>query len=162
MTHTGLAHRVHLYGPKLQDFISMSDLTPRSVLVVDSDPADLSDTVRLLQSAGYRVASASAFDQAKEILANDSPDLLITGLRLGPYNGLHLVLRSQADHPGMAAIVTSRVRDAVLEAEALRHKAAYLLRPLADGEFLEAIMRSLTIPAADALQGGTQVGDFTT
>jgi DNA-binding NtrC family response regulator len=139
----------------------MSHLAQRSILVVDSDLSDLADTVRLLQSAGYRVVSASAFDQAKEILANDSPDLLITGLRLGPYNGLHLILRSQADHPAMAAIVTSRVRDAVLEAEAQRHKAAYLLRPLADNEFLDAIIRSLTIPPADPQQEGAQTGDVT-
>jgi len=139
----------------------MSVTTQRSVLVVDSDPGDLSDTVRLLQTAGYHVASASAFDQAKEILAHDSPDLLITGLRLGPYNGLHLILRSQADHPGMAAIVTSRVRDAVLEAEAQRHKAAYLLRPLADGDFLDAITRSLKVRAAEAPEDGGQVSDLT-
>jgi DNA-binding NtrC family response regulator len=139
----------------------MSDLANRSILVVDADPSDLSDTVELLQSAGYRVVAAAGFDQAKQILANHSPDLLITGLRLGPYNGLHLVLRSQADHPGMAAIVTSRVRDAVLEAETLRHKAAYLLKPLADGAFLEAILRSLTMPAADTPQDAAQIGDFT-
>jgi DNA-binding NtrC family response regulator len=139
----------------------MSDLEKRSILVVDADPSDLSETVELLQSAGYRVAAATGFDQAKQILASHSPDLLITGLRLGPYNGLHLILRSQADHPGMAAIVTSRVRDAVLEAETLRHKAAYLLRPVADGAFLEAILRSLTMPAADTQRDGAQVGDFT-
>jgi len=122
----------------------MSELTQRSVLVVDSDPADLSDTARLLTSAGYRVATAAAFDEAKQLLANQSPDLLITGLRLGPYNGLHLILRSRADHPAMAAIVTSRYADPVLEAEAHRHNAGYLLRPLDDGDFLHAISRSLS------------------
>jgi DNA-binding NtrC family response regulator len=117
----------------------------RSVLVVDSDPADLSDTARLLEGAGYRVATAGAFDEAKLLLASESPDLLITGLRLGPYNGLHLVLRSRTDHPEMVAIVVSRFADPVLEAEAQRHNARYLLRPLADGEFLQAITTSLDV-----------------
>jgi DNA-binding NtrC family response regulator len=121
----------------------MTDVTQRSILVVDSDPSDLSDTAHLLERAGYRVATATAFDEAKHLLASESPDLLITGLRLGPYNGLHLVLRSRMDHPTMAAIVMSRFADPVLEAEAHRQNADYLLRPLADDDFLGAINRSL-------------------
>ncbi|HKY20070.1 MAG TPA: response regulator [Vicinamibacterales bacterium] len=115
----------------------------RSVLVVDSNPSDLSNTVLLLQTAGYQVAAATAFDEAKQLLASQSPDLLITGLRLGPYNGLHLILRSRTDHPAMAAIVISPFPDSVLEAEAQRQNAGYLLRPLADGDFLHAVKRSL-------------------
>jgi DNA-binding NtrC family response regulator len=126
----------------------MTDLTQRSVLVVDSDPADLSETARLLEAAGYRVATATAFDEAKQRLATESPDLLITGLRLGPYNGLHLILRSRTDHPGMAAIVMSRFADPVLEAEAHRQNAGYLLRPMAEGDFLHAITRSLNVHPA--------------
>jgi len=99
--------------------------------------------VSLLQAAGYRVSTASAFDEAKQRLATESPDLLITGLRLGPYNGLHLILRSRVDHPEMAAIVMTHFSDPVLEAEAQRQQARFLLRPVGDREFLDAITRSL-------------------
>jgi DNA-binding NtrC family response regulator len=124
----------------------------RSVLVVESDPSDLSSTVLLLQQAGYRVTAATAFDEAKQLIASESPDVLITGLRLGPYNGLHLVLRSRADHPEMAAIITTRFSDPVLEAEAQRQQASFLLRPVADSELLNAVTRSLgeTRPATSA------------
>jgi len=125
------------------------------VLVVESDPAELSSTVMLLQSAGYRVATASAFEEAKLVLASQSPDLLITGLRLGPYNGLHLILRSRADHPAMAAIVTTRVSDPVLEAEARRQHANYVLKPLSDMDFLSAIGQSLK-PLAVATEGSDE------
>jgi len=121
----------------------MTEQSQRSILVVESDPFDLSDMVRLLERAGYRVATAAAFAEAKHLLASGSPDLLITGLRLGPYNGLHLVLRSRTDHPTMAAIVVSRFADPVLEAEAHRQHADYLLRPMPDDDFLGAIDRSL-------------------
>src|SRR4051812_33871418 len=104
-------------------------MSQRCVLVVDSDPSDLSSTVALLETAGYRVAAAAAFHEAKQLLARESPDLLITGLRLGSYNGLHLVLRSRSDHPDMAAIVVARAADPVLEAEARRQQASFLLRP---------------------------------
>jgi DNA-binding NtrC family response regulator len=123
----------------------------RSVLVVDSDSSDLVSTVLLLQSAGYHVVSAKAFDEAKQLLAGEAPDLLITGLRLGQYNGLHLILRSRTAHPAMAAIVTSPYHDSVLEAEAQRQRAGFVVRPIPDSAFLEAVSRSLR-EAVAALQ----------
>jgi len=115
----------------------------RSVLVVYEDPADRHKTVLLLQGAGYSVAAAANFEEAKQFLASQAPDVLITDLRLGSYNGLHLVLRSRADHPDMAAFVTSHSPDPVLEAEAQREQARFLLRPIPDKELLDAITLSL-------------------
>ena len=115
----------------------------RFVLLVDADSTDLASTTMLLESAGYRVVSAAAFEDAKRLLALEVPDLLITGLRLGPYNGLHLILRSRSDHPEMAAIVTSRYRDCVLEEEARRQNAGFVIRPVADDDFLATVSRSL-------------------
>ena len=77
--------------------------SPRMVLVVYADPEDRERTVVLLEAAGYQVAAASNFEEAKQFLATETPDVLITDLRLGSYNGLHLVLRSRTDHPDMAA-----------------------------------------------------------
>lgn len=128
----------------------------RCVLVVESDPTDLLSTVSLLETAGYRVATASAFDEAKQVLATESPDLLITDLRLGSYNGLHLILRSRSDHPEMAAIVLTNFADPVLEAEAQRQHAGFLLRPVGDQEFLEAITRSLASGAHAQTVSGTE------
>ena len=118
----------------------------RTVLVVDSDTEDRLSTVMLLEGAGYQVQSAGNFEEAKTLLAARSPDILITDLRLGPYNGLHLVLRSRIDHPEMAALVTTRVADPVLEAEAHRQQAQFLLRPITDSQLLAAI--SATLPPA--------------
>jgi len=114
----------------------------RYVLVVDADPSDRANTVSLLQSAGYRVVAATAFDEAKQLIASEAPDLLVTSLRLGSYNGIHLILRSRMDHPTMAAIVTSRYADAVLEAEARRQHADFVVRPVTDGALLQAVSRS--------------------
>jgi two-component system response regulator GlrR len=129
----------------------------RSVLVVDADSADLASTAMLLESAGYRVVSAAAFDEAKRLLAVEVPDLLITGVRLGPYNGLHLILRTRSDHPGMAAIVTSRYRDTVLEEEARRQRAGFVVRPVADDEFLAEVSRSLGTHEAPAESVATDI-----
>ena len=114
-----------------------------TVLVVDANPTDRARTVRLLEAAGYCVTETGSFDEAKHLITRAAPDVLITDLRLGSYNGLHLILRSKVDHPGMAALVTSRFDDPVLQAEAERHHAAFVLRPIGDDEFLLAISDSL-------------------
>ncbi|MEO5739995.1 MAG: response regulator [Vicinamibacterales bacterium] len=117
--------------------------SPRSVVVVDGNGPDRTNTVTLLEAAGYRVRSARSFDEAKTLLAAEPPDILITDLRLGQYNGLHLVLRSRSDHPEMAALVTSRVADPVLEAEAHRQRAQFILVPLTGTQLLQAVASSL-------------------
>ena len=119
----------------------------RSVVVVDANPEDRSRTVQLLQAAGFRVTSTADFDEAKKLIASEGPDLLITDLRLGSYNGLHLILRSRCDHPEMAALVMSRYPDPVLEAEARRQNARFLLKPLHDVDLLDAITGVLPTPA---------------
>ena len=117
--------------------------TPCSVVVVDGNALDRTTTVALLEGAGYRVRSAQSFDEAKMLLAEEPPDILITDLRLGQYNGLHLVLRTRSNHPEMAALVTSRVADPVLEAEAYRQHAHFILVPLTPPQLLEAVASTL-------------------
>jgi len=67
----------------------------------------------------------------------------VAGVRLGAYNGLHLIVRSHADHPGMAAILTSHSLDPVLKAEADRQNASYILRPCSEQDLLTVVARSL-------------------
>ena len=114
-----------------------------SVVVVDLNAPNRTHTVTLLEAAGYRVRAARSFDEAKTLLDAERPDILITDLRLGQYNGLHLVLRTRTDCPRMAAVVTSRVPDPVLEAEALRQHAHFVLAPLTAAQLLHAIAQSL-------------------
>jgi DNA-binding NtrC family response regulator len=115
---------------------------PRSILVVAADPIERSNTVHILRDAGYRVSCAGNFEEGKQLLAEEQPDVLITDLRLGAYNGLHLILRSRADHPAMAAFITAPTADPVLAAEATRQNASFLVRPLTDGDLLTAIAGS--------------------
>src|SRR2546428_12877048 len=82
---------------------------------------------------------ASSFEEAKRRLALAEPDLLIADIRLGSYNGLHLVLRSRADFPKIAAIVTHVARDPVLEAQATAFNAVYLVKPLDPKELLNVV-----------------------
>jgi DNA-binding NtrC family response regulator len=121
-------------GPELQ----------RLILIVEAEPGrDLRGAGLLFESAGFRVLSAGSFDEAKQLLKSDSPDVLLTELKLGPYNGLHLVVRSRADHPQMAAFVTSHFADTALAAEAASQNAAFLVRPFGDLDLLKAVQRAV-------------------
>lgn len=69
----------------------------RRVLVVDGDQAFL----RLMQSAIAHLADVDTctdFETARKQLFDRPPELLVTNVRLGPYNGLHLVLLAAAAH----------------------------------------------------------------
>src|SRR5262245_61795881 len=111
----------------------------QSILLVEIDPGQRAATKDVLQSAGFQIMCASSYSEAKKMLAASPPDMLITGLRLGEYNGLQLVLRTRIEHPEMAAIVTSEIADRVLEAEAERQSAAFLVRPLDTDRLLTVV-----------------------
>lgn len=102
---------------------------PVSVLVVDSRAAQLSETASILQDAGYSVTRALGFEEGRRSLDAKRPAVLITSVRLGPFNGLHLVVRSRGGDPAMAAILTHDVVDPVLEREARQQDAIMLLTP---------------------------------
>ena len=82
-----------------------------TVLVVEPDPAALEAKLEALASAGCETTGVSTFEAAKAKLARAAPDVLVTNIRLGAYNGLHLVARSSVDHPDMGAVVLDPVHD---------------------------------------------------
>lgn len=103
---------------------------PHRVLIVDTDSEALAGDRSILVDAGYVVTWTADFTEAKEQLRLAPPDLLMTDVRLGAYNGLHLVHRLHFDHPEMPAIVTDKAADPVLQEEARRADALYLIKPV--------------------------------
>jgi DNA-binding response OmpR family regulator len=107
------------------------------IMIVATEGEGLIAVANLLRRAGYDVVTAFGFKEATALLAAGSPDLLVSAIRLGGYNGLHLVLRSRVRHPGLRAILLDRSYDRVMESEAKRYGAQYLVEPI-DGEALLA------------------------
>lgn len=114
----------------------------RSVLVVD-DSASQGEIVSSLRAAGYRATGVGTFEEATQLIEADPPDSLITELRLGAYNGLHLVIRSQAGNPNIVAIIHTAFPDPVLEAEARRLDAEFLERPVEPSTLLAVLSERL-------------------
>jgi two-component system response regulator RegA len=118
-------------------------LAAAAALVVDPSLTEALSTVALLTGRGFEVTVAETFAKAKERLNARVPALLITEIRLGEYNGLHLVLRGKAQRPSMAALVTSAVLDPVLQADAEAMGATFLIKPIDDKNLLAAVMRTM-------------------
>jgi len=118
-------------------------MRPDRVLIVDDDGATRRGLVQLLAQAGYDATAVGTFDEARRIIGASPPDLLITDIRLEAYNGLQLILNSPRTIP---TIVITGFADPVLEAEARRGGAAYLVKPVQPVELLEVVAEKLAAP----------------
>lgn len=113
----------------------------RKILVVEDDTATRRGLMALLRNAGYDVVAVDSIPDAKKALVAERPDLLITDVRLGAYNGLQLVAMNPNPIP---AIVMTGFPDRVLEAEARRLGAEFVLKPVAPSALLDMIERKLS------------------
>jgi CheY-like chemotaxis protein len=87
------------------------------ILVVSADPAVLSGRVTALRRSGFSARACASFPDARRTLEDGPPpEVLVTDVRLGPYNGLHLVAVARVELPRTVAIVVGG-QDHVLEVE---------------------------------------------
>ena len=108
---------------------------PAQVLLVGRSGGIASALASDLAAAGYETLVASDFDEGKALLAK-RPSVLITEIKLGAYNGLHLAIRARA--LGTPALVIGDP-DPVLEADANRQRALYVTPPLDPRRVLDLI-----------------------
>jgi len=112
---------------------------PFRLLIVDPELPSRDAVERVLTGTGHFATSVSTFQDEKQRFALAPPDLLVTAVKLGAYNGIQLVLRASPDLP---AVVIDDSYDPVLEKEALGAGAVYLTRPV-DDEALVAVVERL-------------------
>ena len=112
---------------------------PRTILIADDEPGIRSWLTRLLGDAGYHVVTASTVEEAKKALAGGEPELLITDVRMGAFNGLQLV----AMNPKLPAIVMTGHDDPVIEADARQLGADFVLKPLDSPSLVRMVARRL-------------------
>jgi DNA-binding NtrC family response regulator len=129
----------------------MSDL--KRIFVVDDDRQVLRYLTELLQESGYDTVSCERFLDAKGMLATSRPDLLLTDLRLGAYNGLQLAIFARERHPGLPVIVLTGYEDPTLRDEAVRAGAHFLVKPVTRAVLLDTVTKALaggTDPSSSA------------
>jgi DNA-binding response OmpR family regulator len=123
---------------------------PRTILVVEDD-RELSDGLRaVLEQQGYRVLQAINGIQAREVVYQKRPDLMVLDMMMPRMGGFPVLehFRGRPDAPPIIMMTAN---------EGSRHKAYaeylgvidYIRKPFAMEELLESIARGLT-PAAPA------------
>jgi FixJ family two-component response regulator len=109
------------------------------ILVVTAEQTTSDGVVNLLKTQGYGVSSACGFKAASQALSDHAPRFLISELRLGAFNALHLAIRHRDDNPGMQTIVLDSVHDVAIEREAQREGALYFVEPIDASQLLDQI-----------------------
>lgn len=119
----------------------------RSVLVVSPKAQLTSALDSAIRRAGCRPLVARSFEAARGEL-HQLPDLLVTELKLGEYNGLQLALRCRTR--GMPAIV---IADSAYEHEIERLGAVWISPEQALSDDLPTLVAQLmqSVPSAEPL-----------
>lgn len=125
------------------------------VLVVDTDRSELARHGGVLTAAGYTVALASSYEEAKQRLSTAPPDVLIVDVQLGAFNGLQLVTVCSRRASPIAAVVTGSAHDSVVERDARSVGArSYLPKPIAATTLLAAMSTVVTEARPGAVAPG--------
>jgi CheY-like chemotaxis protein len=81
------------------------------ILLVEPDSAVAAAAAEVLTDADHRVATVESFADAIKLSEPDAPDLLIAALRLGAFNGLHLLLRVRGHDADLPVIILGEPDD---------------------------------------------------
>lgn len=127
-------------------------MAPR-VLIVEDNDATRTGLCELVKRAGYDAQATRSYEDAIRVMREDTPDLLIADVRLGPYNGLQLLVTSPRRVP---TIIMTGFPDPVLEADAHHLGAQFMLKPVAPAALLAMIEQQLSSRPNQELSGPTR------
>jgi DNA-binding NtrC family response regulator len=114
------------------------------IVIVHEDATAAALWATRLAEEGFPVVSACGFEEGKALLDATIPALLIVSVRLGAYNGLHLIIRGRVDHPRMAAILTADMHDEALAAEAVKYGALFLAGDVSSEQVAQTAVEALS------------------
>jgi hypothetical protein len=126
------------FTPTVEGQRSMS----RNVLLVCTDRRTSSEYEKAILPIADVVQVATTFPQAKIILRQEPPDVLITELRLNEFSGLHLALWSRVRAPHLRSVIIGHL-DPNLEADARALGLVYLKENTAQA-IVQATQEALT------------------
>jgi two-component system sensor histidine kinase RpfC len=131
------------------------------ILVADDQPTNRVVLQRLLEKAGHRILFAEDGEQVLDVLAGETPDLVLLDLHMPGLSGLEVIRQArvmQAGHARRTPIVVLSA-DATVESmrEADRAGArTYLTKPISVPKLLDTIA---AIAAAEGVAAPVQAGD---
>ena len=126
---------------------SVSNGTGRMrVLMIDDDPEYMGLCTIILRDDGHDVTACSDFNEGRRLLAAAHFDVLLADVRLGAYNGLHLIALAP---PSMLKIAWSAFLDPVIRRDAEQAGARFVVKP-ADCASVSALLSQSDYAAAQS------------
>ena len=131
------------------------------ILVVDDDPDILWLLAMRLQTAGYKVETASSAEQALGMATASKPHLVVSDLRMSGMNGLALFDILHQHSPGLPVIILTAHGSIPEAVEATQRGVfGFLTKPFDSKELLKQIADALRISQPEPSSSGTDENDW--
>ena len=79
----------------------------KKILLVDDDPFIIESTTIVLEDSGYEVSAAHNGDEALDLLASKTYDLMITDVVMPQKDGIEVLLNVKRRYPDLKVMVIS-------------------------------------------------------
>jgi two-component system, NtrC family, response regulator AtoC len=117
---------------------------PARILVVDDEKLIRWSSSERLQRDGYEVLAAESGEQALDLVAQSTPDLMLLDVRLPGIDGLSTLQRALGLHPELAVIMMSAHSTVDIAVEAMKLGAMdFLVKPFPFASLDAAVQRAL-------------------
>lgn len=100
------------------------------ILILEDDPSVAAMYAAALRSPEIDVVVCTRFTDAREELKRETPEALLTDVRVGEYNGLQLAMYFRSLSPNGPVLVVSGHDDPVIGKEVARLRGEFMLKPV--------------------------------
>lgn len=122
----------------------------KHIMVVDDERDILTCMLEVLTREGYRVTATISGAEALDLVASDTPDLVVLDLRMPSISGLEVLQKIRRQHSDLPVIVSSALRAYRTDIEIMSANiSAFLEKPI-DLDELIATVRNTIGPPDDA------------
>jgi two-component system NtrC family sensor kinase len=121
----------------------MNDHKGLKVLLIDDDPGIRKVMTIALEDQGHQVISAADGKAGFELFTSESPDIVITDIRMPGMDGMEVLKKIKEMDPEKEVIVATAATDMNYAVEALRLDASdFMLKPISEQALSIAIKRA--------------------
>lgn len=114
------------------------------ILLVDDEPSILNVLATLLRKQGHDTVASTGGEEARQLVRNETFDLMLTDIKMEPVNGLQLLEEMRAAHPETAVILLTGFASIKTAVAAMKGGAFdYITKPFKVDELLMTVERAL-------------------
>lgn len=117
------------------------------LLIVEDEDTLCASLQRVFRAAGYDVDRANSAEEAFQLLADRSYDLIITDIILPGISGIELLTKYCGTNPAQKVMVITAFASLITAMEAIKAGACdFLVKPLMHDEMKRAVRKALDKP----------------